>query len=242
MNNKSSNRKPRGTRWCGVAIWTASAGIVLVGAGLAGARLDLLGPMAAFMSFGIGALAFVIALITGIIGLALSGGTAGAASSPRSWAALIVSAIVIGTSLSLRPDSSGASPINDITTDTDNPPLFAQPDYPGEAFASQQRAAFPDLVTLELDEPPRVVFDRAEQLARESGWKITAADPESGRIVATDTTTWFRFKDDIVIRLTPTARGTAVDIRSRSRVGRGDMGTNARRIRGFLGRLRPGRG
>ena len=61
-----------------------------------------------------------------------------------------------------------------------------------------------------------------------------AAAPAEGRIEATDTTRWFGFKDDIVIRVRPEGAGSRVDVRSVSRVGRGDVGTNARRIRDFL--------
>jgi uncharacterized protein (DUF1499 family) len=60
---------------------------------------------------------------------------------------------------------------------------------------------------------------------------------ESWRIEATDTTTFFGFKDDIVVRLTPIAGRTVVDVRSVSRIGRSDVGTNARRIREYLAAL-----
>jgi uncharacterized protein (DUF1499 family) len=63
-------------------------------------------------------------------------------------------------------------------------------------------------------------------------------DTAAGRIEAVDTTFWFGFQDDIVIRIRGEAAGTRVDVRSKSRVGRGDLGANARRIRGFLEALR----
>ena len=69
------------------------------------------------------------------------------------------------------------------------------------------------------------------------GWELVEADAAGGRIEATDTTFWFRFKDDVVIRVRPEGRGSRVDIRSLSRVGGGDAGTNARRIRAFVTRL-----
>jgi len=70
------------------------------------------------------------------------------------------------------------------------------------------------------------------------GWTIVAADSTAGRIEATATTFWYGFKDDVVIRLTPSDRGTRVDVRSESRVGGSDIGTNARRIREYLTKLR----
>jgi len=64
-----------------------------------------------------------------------------------------------------------------------------------------------------------------------------AVVPAEGRLEATATTSWFAFKDDVVIRVTPAAAGSRVDIRSKSRVGRSDLGANARRIRAFLAEL-----
>jgi uncharacterized protein (DUF1499 family) len=69
------------------------------------------------------------------------------------------------------------------------------------------------------------------------GGPIGAADRSAGRLEATDTTRWFGFKDDVVVRLTPWGSGTRADVRSVSRVGIGDAGTNARRIEAFLARL-----
>jgi len=73
--------------------------------------------------------------------------------------------------------------------------------------------------------------------ARDIGWQIVAAVPAQGRIEATDTTLWFGFKDDIVVRVTPTAAGSRLDVRSVSRLGEGDLGKNAARIRAYVRRL-----
>jgi uncharacterized protein (DUF1499 family) len=85
--------------------------------------------------------------------------------------------------------------------------------------------------------PPDAVFDRALAEAQEAGWEIVTADKSSGRIEATDTTQWFGFKDDVVVRITPWGSGSRVDVRSVSRVGRSDVGTNAARIRDYLADL-----
>jgi uncharacterized protein (DUF1499 family) len=69
------------------------------------------------------------------------------------------------------------------------------------------------------------------------GWEIVAADPTNGRIEATATTFWFGFKDDVVVRVTPVDRGSRIDVRSVSRVGRSDVGTNAKRITAYLKRI-----
>jgi uncharacterized protein (DUF1499 family) len=59
------------------------------------------------------------------------------------------------------------------------------------------------------------------------------ADPKALRIEATDTTRFFGFKDDIVVRVTPLQAASRVDVRSASRVGTSDLGMNAKRIRAF---------
>jgi hypothetical protein len=139
-------------------------------------------------------------------------------------------------------------PIHDITTDTQRPPRFvailplraAAPnpaDYGGPDVARAQIGAYPDLRAHRMDAAPADAFKRALQAARDLGWEIVAADAAAGRIEATDTTFWFGFKDDVVIRVEADGAGSRVDVRSVSRVGLSDVGANARRIRAYLQRL-----
>ena len=157
--------------------------------------------------------------------------------------------------------------IHDITTDTQDPPVFGSAvmaernategvntvDYDGKTapatlpsgergerlVSALQTQAYPEIRTLVLSEPPDVVFGRAEQAARDMGWAIKEADRAAGRIDATDTTFWYGFKDDVAIRLRPAAgSGTRVDVRSTSRVGGSDLGANAARIKAFLDAMR----
>jgi len=138
--------------------------------------------------------------------------------------------------------------IHDISTDLDHPPDFVAvvplrsdaPNpvvYGGPEIAAQQRQAYPDILPLHLSLPPAEAYARAAALARRMGWEIVAEDPQAGRIEATATTLLFGFKDDVVVRITPEEAGSRIDVRSLSRVGRSDVGTNARRIRSYLQRL-----
>jgi len=138
--------------------------------------------------------------------------------------------------------------INDITTDTANPPAFvaivplrassAVPTtYPGAETAARQHSAYPDIKTLELAVPPDAAFARALGTAISFRWEIVARDPDSGRIEATATTPWFGFRDDVVIRVMPAPGGSRIDVRSLSRVGKGDLGANAKRVRAYLAQL-----
>ncbi len=147
----------------------------------------------------------------------------------------------------------GVPPIHDITTDTESPPQFiavvplraadnaSNPvEYEGAEIASQQKAAYPDIGPVALDVPPEQAFQRALNAARAMGWDIVQPNLAEGRIEATDQTFWFGFQDDVVIRILPAGGGSRIDVRSKSRVGGSDVGTNAKRIREYLERLQRG--
>jgi len=146
-------------------------------------------------------------------------------------------------------------PINDITTDIDDPPAFAAVVaartagegsnpvvYPGAKFADQQKQAYPDIAPLVLALPPDRAFSRALDVAQSMGWKIVTADPIAARIEASDRSRWFGFTDDIVVRIAPSGSGSRIDMRSSSRLGRSDFGVNAGRIRTYLAALRAAAG
>lgn len=139
-------------------------------------------------------------------------------------------------------------PIHDITTDTQDPPQFQAvlplradarnpPEYLGGEVTEQQLKAYPDIRTLALKASPAQAFTAANEVVKSMGWDVAAAVESDGRIEATDTTFWYGFKDDIVIRIRPDGTGSRLDIRSKSRVGRSDIGTNAARIRKFVAAL-----
>ena len=143
----------------------------------------------------------------------------------------------------------GLPSIHDITTDVDDPPQFSavlplrtgdvsRPEYDGPDTAAQQCRAYPDIRPLEVEVPAERALDEAATVARELGWDVVAVDRERRVLEAVDTTFWLRFKDDIVVRVRERAGGCRLDIRSKSRVGRGDLGANARRIRTFAAALR----
>ncbi len=167
------------------------------------------------------------------------------------WAlvALIIGAALVTMSWRWVQIARSVPPIHDITTDTANPPKFAaiarlkkkswnSLEYGGPGVAQQQHNAYPDIVPLVLTVPPDGAFDRALSVAKHMQWRIVDANKAEGRIEAVATTFWFGFKDDIVIRIEKTEAGSRVDIRSVSRVGVSDLGTNAGRIRKFLKKMR----
>lgn len=132
-------------------------------------------------------------------------------------------------------------PINDITTDMVNPPAFLKyplsergaqnQAYAGEAFARQQRQAYGDIKPIGLRLQPMAALARTIDVVTAAGLTIVELREERGLVQASATTPWFGFTDDIAIRITPLGEGSRIDIRSKSRVGRSDLGANAFRIR-----------
>jgi hypothetical protein len=107
---------------------------------------------------------------------------------------------------------------------------------PEERWKAVHRAHYGDLRTIRLPTPPDRTVRRAASLARERGWQVALVDEDG--VEATDTSTFFRFKDDVVVRVRPApGGGSLVDMRSISRVGGSDVGMNAKRVRAFLGDL-----
>ncbi len=238
---------------------TAVSRVVLLGAGLTigaalvllaaplGYRLDILSlrlalgtllPWGAYLAIGAAVLSLVGLIIT------LARPKERRRGLPIAAISVVVAAAMIAVPARFRMGPP-APPIHDITTDTRDPPEYVAvlplragapntTKYGGERVAAQQREAYPDLQPAALNVPSAQAFERALAAVHEMGWDLVEADAAAGRIEATDTTFWFGFKDDVVIRVRPTDGGSRVDVRSLSRVGVGDAGTNAKRIRAYL--------
>ena len=122
--------------------------------------------------------------------------------------------IVLATLLALRVGLAFVWPtINDVSTG-------GTPEYP-------------DIQAQRFEQAPQKVFESALATAQASGWQLTAQDAVKGEIQAVATTRLWKFKDDVTITVTADGTGSIVNLRSRSRVGVGDLGANARRIRQF---------
>jgi hypothetical protein len=123
--------------------------------------------------------------------------------------------------------------------DMDRPELKAMP--PEARWKAVHRQGYGDLRTVRLAASVADTIRKAEALARQRGWEIARVDTAAGVLEATDTSMFFRFKDDVVVRARPApGGGTMVDMRSISRVGGSDVGVNAKRVRAFLRDLQSG--
>ncbi|WP_409029218.1 DUF1499 domain-containing protein [Gracilimonas sediminicola] len=140
----------------------------------------------------------------------------------------------------------GYPPIHDITTDTVNPPEFdaivpLRQDAPNppqyihvDGPAEAQREFYEGLETLNVSMDYDVAYNRALETVREMPWQVVGENKQEGRIEAYHKLPWFGFIDDVVIRVDTTATGSKIDVRSKSRIGRGDLGVNAKRIKSYF--------
>jgi uncharacterized protein (DUF1499 family) len=226
----------RFTMFLGIA---ATAG--LVGAPLL-TRYNVIPPLAGFGAFALGGLLGLLTLVLGLIAAVRRGVVS---AGPVLVGGLLLTGVFMAVALPARSYPR----INDITTDIANPPQFViagslpgnqgrDMRYPGAEFAEQQRAGYPTLAALKVNAPPDQVFQRVVTVAREMPtWEITRNDAATRALEGVATSKWFRFKDDFVIEVRPDNGGSIVQMRSKSRIGKGDVGANAARIAAFFAKL-----
>lgn len=217
-----------------------------VGLCVLGVVLAWLRVVPALVGFGIFALGGIGAVLAGLAALVrlIRGRLPGIAGV----LALVVAIGFVGSAL----PGAGMPRINDFTTDLADPPSFVHAatlgpnagrdlSYPAD-YAALQRECCADLRAAVLEAPPAEAFARALAVATAMpGWEVTHRSPLDGTIEAVATTRIFGFRDDVVIRVRPgTHGGSRVDVRSKSRDGKGDIGANAARIRDFVRMLEGG--
>lgn len=223
-----------------ITLATAVASLVLVIAGSLLANRGALPPMAGMALFALGGLAGAAALLLAVavmlttrhFGVALVG-----------MLGFLPVLLVLGAGI----DASRYPLINDISTDLDAVPQFTHaqtlPENAGRDlafppdFAAVIREHYAEVGPLRIPLPADAAYARALDAARTElkRWEITREDPAARTFEAVVSTRVFRWKDDVVVRVTPEGDAASrVDVRSKSREGRGDLGANARRIRQFL--------
>lgn len=136
-------------------------------------------------------------------------------------------------------EADGANAVVSLATPLSTLKAYQSPRFAevgDQSLGQVAREAYPDVRTLAVSTSPAQAFAAAEREARLRGWTVVTADPAAGVIQATAETFWFGFKDDLAIRVRPAraGAGSLIDVRSTSRVGLSDLGTNAARIRAYL--------
>ena len=204
------------------------------------ARFGVLASMPAFALFALG----------GLLGIAALAAGATAAIERKAYFAAMVGMLGILPFIGLAAgvlEATRYPAINDITTDLANPPQFLEAQhlpanegrdmtFPAD-FAEAIRKHYPQVAPLRLEMDAEPAFRKALGVAasREFRWTVTRQDPSAYRFEAVARSRIFRWQDDVVVRIEPDGDGGCkVDMRSRSREGKGDLGANARRIRKFF--------
>lgn len=231
-------------RFSRLGLRLAISAIVIAGTGLTLARYDVLPKLIGFSALLGGGLLAAIAAIVGLTGLIMN--LRHRTQTLKTAIIALVLSVPFAAFLISRPMTAGGAPaLHDITTDLANPPAFKRLSIRADNLAgvgtvanwrTLHSKAYGDLKPLVINQPAAAVLANAERLAREEGWDVAMVDPVAGQLEATANVSYIRFKDDVVIRVRPVEGGKAsiVDVRSVSRVGVGDLGKNAQRIRKFL--------
>jgi uncharacterized protein (DUF1499 family) len=247
----SAPNRSKGHRIAAIIAWVSV--VLALGGGLAelmagvGYRLHWWRVGTGITTVGIGAISAAAAFVIAVSALLIGWLYGARRVMVIAAAGLVLGAVLAAPPFTMWRRATAVPPIHDISTDTENPPAFAAilprragapngVEYSAQV-AAQQRAAYPDIEPLMLSQSPARAFDLADRAARSMGWDIVSTSPPDLRIEATATTRLFGFKDDVVVRVTPAPRGSRVDVRSVSRVGKSDIGTNADRIRTYLSTL-----
>ncbi len=230
-----------------VLLFTAISAVLAIGLMMFGARFGLWEPIVGFRFIR----AYMNPVAYALIGLGIVGLVYQLATDNRSGAVKAAITSLIGVGL-LAPMIYGQlqppvnfPPIHDITTDTSNPPQFIVLDdnragakntlvYGGPEVAAQQNKAYPDIAPIQSNKSAPEAFSEAVRIGEAMGWEIVAQDQAALRFEATARTSVYRFVDDIVVVVSPIKNASRIDIRSVSRVGIGDRGVNATRIREFI--------
>lgn len=98
--------------------------------------------------------------------------------------------------------------------------------------------AYPELVSRTYAQPVDDVYHQLQAVAADiPRWRVVRTDASARRIEVEVRTAVGGFTDDLTATVEPDGTGARVVIRSRSRVGRGDLGENARHIQALQRRM-----
>ncbi|MGR7994744.1 MULTISPECIES: DUF1499 domain-containing protein [unclassified Xanthobacter] len=214
-------------------------------------RLGVLDFQPAMVAFGTGLFLAAAGGLLGAIGFFIVW-ESGWVGIGRAMAAVALALVVLAAPAVVVARGLMLPPLSDISTDLEDPPQFralllAHPREANShlfagASAGAQRAGYPGIKPADLSATPEEAFNAVLALVQKRGWHILDATPprgtqRDGRIEAVATSHVMGYRNDVVIRIRPTAKGARVDMRSTSRYGTHDLGTNAERIEGLMADL-----
>lgn len=242
---------PNRSWWARATLIGSVVALVLLFLGPVGTRLGIWGFQTGLLvMIPAGALLAAIGLLVGLISIFVSKKRGFAGDPPILFTALAICAVILVTMGMQFQKGTSVPAIHNISTDLSDPPQFTEAiiaargegsnplEYDARKIGPQQQAAYPAVTTLAVGQPKAATVSAAVATLEDMGLEMVNVDAEAGIIEATDTTFWFGFKDDLVVRVRETATGSEVDVRSVSRVGLSDLGANAARILKVLGGIR----
>jgi uncharacterized protein (DUF1499 family) len=197
---------------------------------------------------------FAGAQVIALIGIVLAFGAFiviwkdGINGAGHAFGAIAIGLALIGYPAYLGSRAYNLPMINDVTTDPIDPPRFdvlarlrprGTVEYAGLYAAEQQREAYPDIEPLVVVATPLVAYEVAMAVITRRKWRVVVDRPpqagrRDGQIEAVARTPIMGFRDDVALRVRPSGDNARIDVRSASRYGRHDFGTNAARIRSLL--------
>lgn len=233
-----------------LAFLDAMLAIAMIAAGIVGAHFKLIAPFMGFQLFALGFLLSILGSVVGVIALFVTRKPQAQAGRNRAIVGTVICAVIAIPLILTVLGRSKYPPINDITTDFDNPPEFVnaqklqhEPNrdmkYDKAKYAARQEAGYGPIGPIKERLSPADAFAHVTEVAKASpNWTITYSDPATNTLEAVATSKLFHFNDDVVIQVRPAPDGTSlIEMRSKSRDGVGDLGVNARRIRHFFDRV-----
>ena len=232
--------------WARAVLYGGIASVALPLVGALGTRFGIWG-LVGLAIFAVGALLALISLVWGVIAGIIVLARRRTADRRPVIVGTIAAAVMISVIGPQFAAGRSVPPIHDITTDTADVPMFddvvvklrSAPginplDYDAAKLPPLQKAAYPNVVPLDLTAQPSAAFDTVASVLPTLGLQVVQADRNAMIVEAVATSFWFGFKDDVVVRIRPTETGSRIDVRSVSRVGVGDVGVNAKRIAKIL--------
>ena len=239
--------------WASALMIGAVVGLVCLLLGALGTKFGIWGFQGGFMLLGVGTVLAVVVFFLGVIAAIYCMSKKLQAEFRAIITGVLISVVMLGAMGSQFMAATSVPAIHNISTDTQAPPAFDKliaireaeegtnpHEYDAEALAELQKQAYPQVKPLISALSPADMLGQVAQLLEDMGMEVVNSDAQAGRVEATDTTFWFGFKDDVVVRVRPEGSGCVVDIRSVSRVGQSDLGKNAARISEILAALQTG--
>jgi uncharacterized protein (DUF1499 family) len=238
---------PRWPGWLGNFVLGGALLALVIGlGGLTLARYDIIDKLAGFRAFMTMMMPAAAIAAAGVVALVLA--KVKRAPAGKAAVGLVLALGLLGAMYFAVIRPAGAAPaLHDITTNVDNPPQFTTlplrednliPFASLEEWRAAHRQGYPDIAPILIDKNPSEVLASARALAESKGWTIASFDPQGLQLEATAYAGYLRFRDDVIVKVTPVVDGSSrVDMRSVSRVGLSDLGYNAARIREFLAEL-----